>query len=243
MGSSFFFSFFFSFSRPRQGQSRTFLHLRSSILLPPQPACHSFGVELIYFLYLPTSPVYNVSGFTISLSSLFNAAFQSLAMISQKTIVIASAAIGGTATVILFVLLTIWLYRTRHVEKRDEEAPPIKSIPRTFDRRSIILPPPKAARVAPLSFRTAIDADPAYGGSPYLTKEDGAQPDLSPPLLSSVWRGKKWVTITRPKTEQARPPNPISEKPVISKPMRMTRVERLSVMISKLKTDFMEVQL
>jgi hypothetical protein len=234
-------------------------------------------------------------------------------MISAKTITIISSVVGGTALLALFALLTIWLYRRRFVDPtRDEEAARARAAADSdahsdadfkrsylFDPRKSfrLLAPPQVARIAPITFRSA-DAYPdpsvpafgaaAPGAAAAAAEKKAKHNSVSPPPLSSIWRGRQWVTVSRPKTPRtaitlkssnphftsfasanphlghhhqiatanplvhqnpiasatplsmSQPPPPIIVAPP---PEKKTKVQRLSAMITKLKSDFMEVQL
>jgi len=190
-------------------------------------------------------------------------------MISSKTVTIISSVVGGTALLVLFALLTIWLYRWRFVEPvKDEEA--ARAHAAASDSDSDAYPDPSVATFG--------------AGAPGVAQSNekkAKHTSVSPPPLSSIWRGRQWVTVSRPKTPRtaislkssnplsvsfasANPhghhhhhkpttatANPIaSATPVVPKtpvimgpPEKKTKGQRLSDMITKLKSDFMDVQL
>jgi hypothetical protein len=139
----------------------------------------------------------------------------------------------------------------------DEEAAQRKHQPYGFDHKDIrlfkTLQEPKVAHLPPISIRTSFilpDSTPVRGG-PRTAYENGSvmdyMPDTSPPARSSVWRGKQWVTITRPKLN-APPPgkqrqNKLATQSVIGEREKKSRVERLSQLISKMKNEFKDVEL
>jgi len=195
----------------------------------------------------------------------------------QSSGVVIASVLGSIAIVIIFALSVVWLIRYREslrVEQQmgvDRKAAVLSGYNERyeFDRKEIStlysLQRPKTAVVN--SFRTSyipnsplklnLTQNRPIGGQG--TTPAGHPPDrgtVSPPLKSSVWRGKQWVTIARPKTsttpakgspwqpKTARPRAPVDlEKGGLGTGDKQTRVQRLSQLISNMKHDWHDVDL
>jgi hypothetical protein len=169
------------------------------------------------------------------------------------------AAVGSSLLVLGFILLSIWLYRKRHFKQLDAEAAAVNKLQHyEFDHKDIrllkTLQQPQDVHLPPMSIRTSFvlpNSTPIRGG-PRTAYQSGAvltyYPDTSPPARSSVWRGKQWVTVTRPKINAPPPPKNrqnklLATQSVIGEREKKSRVERLSQLISKMKIDFKDIEL
>jgi hypothetical protein len=176
---------------------------------------------------------------------------------ASVNLAVAATAIGGSIIVVALVALSVWLYRRRQLERQDEEAAINKLQHYEFEPKDIrlikTLQEPQVAHIPP-TIRTSFilpNSTSVRGGS--RTAYEGSQgvvdyPDAySPPARSSVWRGRQWVTVTRPKINP--PPagrqrnNTLATQSVIGEREKKSRVERLSQLISKMKSEFKDVEL
>jgi hypothetical protein len=121
-------------------------------------------------------------------------------------------------------------HKDLHLLKTLQE-PQIAHLPPNI-RTSFVLPNSTSIRGAP---RTAYESQRTGGVLSYY-------PDTSPPARSSIWRGKQWVTITRPPPPKHRQ-NKLATQSVIGEREKKSRIERLSQLISKMKTEFKDVEL
>jgi hypothetical protein len=187
--------------------------------------------------------------------------------------VIASV-LGSVAILLIFGLAVVWLLRYREQMKLDKQLGIDRKVNTLvgynhryeFDRKEISslysLQRPKTAVVA--SFRTSFvpPNSPSRRGLPHGRQLGAGQPPergtISPPLRSSVWRGKQWVTISRPKTSTtpakgtpwqpstARPRGPMDlekGRTLGTEQEKKSGVQRLSQLISKMKSEWHDVDL
>jgi hypothetical protein len=176
---------------------------------------------------------------------------------ASMDLAVAAAVVGGSIIVVALVALSVWLYRRRQLERQDEEAAINKLQHYEFEPKDIrlikTLQEPQIAHIPP-TIRTSFilpNSTSVRGGS--RTAYEGSQgvlsyyPDTSPPARSSVWRGRQWVTVTRPKINPPpagkQRPNNLATQSVIGEREKKSRVERLSQLISKIKSEFKDVEL
>lgn len=200
----------------------------------------------------------------------------SRALTGTSNVVLASV-LGSIAIVIIFALSVVWLIRYRESLKVEQQMTDKKAAILSgysdryeFDRKEIStlysLQRPKTAVVN--SFRTSYIPNSPLKRNLTQNRQSGGQgatpagqpPErgtVSPPLKSSVWRGRQWVTIARPKTsttpakgspwqpKTARPRGPPVdlEKAGLGAEDKKTRVQRLSQLISKMKHEWHDVDL
>jgi len=194
----------------------------------------------------------------------------SRAAAEHSNVVIASV-LGSLAILLLFTLAVIWLVRYREQLRALEQLSIDKKVGALvghseryeFDRKGVStlysLQRPKTAVVN--SFRTSyISPNSPLRRNLFQNRQTpgvGQPPErgtVSPPLKSSVWRGKQWVTIARPKTSttpaKGSPWQPKTARPRDVEKGRLgaeqitpSRVQRLSQLISKMKNEWHDVDL
>jgi len=132
---------------------------------------------------------------------------------ANLTVTIVSAVLGTMAFLFVFALLTLYLYRFRQQAILDEESAGIPATPTTSRLRDLksqaldygISKPktPRPAFMAPSPFRASFTL-PSFNNprSAPRPMERGSQSPPSPGK-SAVWRGKQWVTISRPRQSPA----------------------------------------
>jgi len=203
-------------------------------------------------------------------------AIKSRALNERTTDIVLGSVLGSLAILLIFGLAVVWLLRYRESLRQVERLGSSRKVGALvgynegydFNRKEIStlhsLQRPKTAVVA--SFRTSFISPNSpmkrglqHGRQPAGPGQPPDRTSVSPPLKSSVWRGKQWVTITRPKTsttpakgspwqpKTARPRGPIDiEKSPglgVEAPEKKSRVQRLSQLISKMKTEWHDVDL
>jgi len=203
-------------------------------------------------------------------------AINSRALDEHTTDIVLGSVLGSLAILLIFGLGVVWLLRYRESLRQVERLGADRKVGALvgynegydFNRKEIStlhsLQRPKTAVVA--SFRTSFISpnSPMKRGLQH-GRQPGAAPgqppdrtSVSPPLKSSIWRGRQWVTTIRPKTsttpakgspwqpKTARPRGPIDiEKSPglgVEGPQK-SRVQRLSQLISKMKTEWHDVDL
>jgi len=193
--------------------------------------------------------------------------------LSHSNVVIASV-LGSLAILLLFTLAVIWLVRYREQLRALEQLSIDKKVGALvghseryeFDRKEIStlysLQRPKTAVVN--SFRTSyispnspLRRNLSQNRQAPMAGQPPERGTVSPPLKSSVWRGKQWVTIARgPKTSttpaKGSPWQPKTARPrdlekgglgALPEEKTPSRVQRLSQLISKMKNEWHDVDL